>query len=76
MNDIFQEPDGKTSSKRVAGIIVVVISLGLAIVDTFTKYTVNETIWLTMFGGGMTMLMRKPRFKHEINPRGDDEEKL
>lgn len=72
MNVFKETKTGKVSSKRVSGLIAVFLSLGLACVDTFTDYTVNETIWITMFSGGMAMLMRKPKFKHEINNSEDE----
>ena len=56
MSYLKEEKDGKKSLKRLVGFVVVGVSIILAITDQFTDYKVNITIWLTMFGSGMTMI--------------------
>ena len=56
MSYLKEEKDGKKSLKRLVGFVVVGVSIILAITDQFTNHKVNITIWLTMFGAGMTMI--------------------
>lgn len=56
MSILKTETGGKTGIKRTTGFILVIISILLALVDQFTSYKVNETIWLTMFGSGVTLI--------------------
>ena len=56
MSYLKEEKDGKKSLKRLVGFVVVGVSIILAITDQFTDYKVNITIWITMFGAGMTMI--------------------
>lgn len=54
---IFKDKIGdKDSMKRLIGFIVVIVSICLLIVDQFSKYKVNTTLWVTMFASGMAMI--------------------
>lgn len=54
---IFKDKIGdKIGIKRTVGFVVVMVSIILAIIDQFSQYKVNTTLWLTMFASGMAMI--------------------
>jgi len=52
----LKDHSDKWSSKRIIGAILVAICLAFAVVDMFTKYTANEFIFGTLFGGALALL--------------------
>ena len=56
MRDLFKEEKGKTSSKRVAGIVCIMSCLFFALLDQLTEYKVNLTVFNTVFFGGIACL--------------------
>ena len=72
----LKDHSDKWSSKRIAGITLLVLCVGIAIVDMFTKFTSNDFIFGTMFGGALALLgvetvMKKINTKR-INQRQRD----
>ncbi len=56
MTGAFKEDNGRWSSRKVAGLTVVGVSIVMGLIDQLSDSKVNIIIWATMFGGGMTML--------------------
>ncbi len=56
MKTAFKEEDGRFSSRKIAGLTVVGVSIVQGLIDQLTDNKVNIVIWLTLFGAGMTML--------------------
>ena len=57
MNLFNENKGGKVSSRRLLGFIIIIFSLILAGVDTFSDNKVNDTIWIAMFTGGVSMII-------------------
>ena len=57
MSLLHEEIGGKKSFRRTIALIIIIFAMVLVIVDTFTEYKVNETIWLSLFGGGISIIL-------------------
>ena len=57
MSLLDEEIDGKKSFRRTIALIIIIFAMVLVILDTFTEYKVNETIWLSLFGGGISIVL-------------------
>ena len=57
MSLLHEEIDGKKSFRRTIALIIIIFAMALVVLDTFTKYKVNETIWLSLFGGGISIVL-------------------
>lgn len=56
MSILKPEKDGKTSVKRVVGLVLVFVGLALGVVDQFTDYKVTFAVWSTIFGTGAALI--------------------
>ena len=56
MNILKPEIDGKTSIKRVAGIILLIVGVVWGIVDQFTDFKVTFAVWSSIFGTGAALI--------------------
>jgi len=57
MSLLHEEIGGKRSFRRTIALIIIIFAMILVIVDTFTEHKVNETIWLSLFGGGISIIL-------------------
>jgi hypothetical protein len=53
---IFKEESGKTSSRRIAGLASTGIALAMALIDQFTSFKVDYSIWVAIYSAGMGLL--------------------
>ncbi len=56
MSILKPKKEGKTGIKRTMGFIMIVVSIALAIIDQFSEYKVNISVWGTMFGAGTALI--------------------
>lgn len=56
MDTAIKEKDGRFSSRKIAGLTVVAVSIAMALIDQLTDHKANVVLWTTMFSSGMVML--------------------
>lgn len=59
MDILKEEPGGKNSSKKVAGLVMFFVCLSMAYLDQLTEHKLNSMVWTTLFGGGMVLVGAK-----------------
>lgn len=59
MEILKEEANGKNSSKKVAGLVMLAACLFMAFLDQLTENKLNPMVWTTLFSGGMVMVGAK-----------------